>query len=155
MTSTPNSIFSWNSTLNDGKNHAELVFNWMSEQGSISINRKYYQVNKHGIFSGKWTLSDHSGALVTAEKFSAFTRKFILNGPSGTHTLEAQSMFGRAMSLHGSSSHALITPQSIFTRKATITGHTPDFETTSFAMWLTLMTWRRSSGNGNANGASH
>lgn len=148
MTSVPNSFFSWNSTLSGEGHRAELNFKLMSEQGSISLNGQYYSVNKHGVFSGKWTLSDRSRSLVSANKLSAFMRTFTISGPTGTYTLEAKSAMGRSMVLRGNRSQATISPDHIFTRRASLSGTLPDIETTCLAMWLTLLTWRRSSSNG-------
>jgi hypothetical protein len=148
MTLTPKGFFSWNSTLRGEKHHAELIFNWMSEQGRITLNGKYYTVAKLGMLSGEWTLSDSSEVRVTAQKTSAFTRTLTLSGPSGDCTLEAQSTLGRSMTLRGNLGHATIAPNHLFSRKATVTGKLPDIETTCLAAWLTLLTWKRSSSNG-------
>jgi hypothetical protein len=154
MTSTPNSIFSWNSTLSGEGHRAELNFNLMSEQGSISLNGKYYSVNKHGIFRGKWTLSDQSRSLVSAKKLSAFMRTFTISSPTGTYTLEARSAMGRSMVLRGNRGQTTIAPDHIFTRRASLSGTLPDIETTCLAMWLTLLTWHRSRSSSNGGGGN-
>ncbi|BDS08701.1 hypothetical protein NT6N_37410 [Oceaniferula spumae] len=147
MTCKPKSIFSSDSLLEGGGHRAELMFNWFGEQGSVSLDGKYYRVNKLGLFQGRWTLTDQSGVRVSAEKLSPFSRAFIIQSSGETYRLEAQSIFSRAMSLHGGRANLTIAPNHMLTRKTTLSGSFPDIETTCLAMWLTLLMWRRSSNN--------
>ena len=69
----PKGICSWDFVL-DGEGHrSTLEFNWLIEQGAINADGKKFDVRKHGMFGGHWTL-DHAGiALASAQKSNLFT----------------------------------------------------------------------------------
>jgi hypothetical protein len=140
---TPRGLCSWDYDLAASGHSASAEFNWVDEQGSMTIGGEYHGVRKHGVFSGHWTLEAHSAAIATAQKANAFTRSFHLATTSGSVALSAQSALERTMLLHGAGFDGVIAPVHPFTRRATITGQIPDFRTACFAFWLTVLLWRR------------
>lgn len=143
----PKGICSWNFDIAAGEHSASVEFSWLSEQGNITIDGEYYEVRKHGPFSGQWTLEANSTTVATAQKSSAFTRTFELETSSGAVVLHAQSALGRTMLLEGAGFDGVIAPDHPFTRRASITGKISDFRTVCFAFWLTVLLWRRASKN--------
>jgi len=139
----PKGICSWNFDLSEAGHSASVEFDWMGEQGAMTIDGKRHEVRKHGVFSGHWTLEANSTTVATARKSSAFTRSFDLATSSGGAVLRAESAFGRTMLLEGADFHAVIMPAHPFTRRASITGQIPDFRITCFAFWLAALVWRR------------
>ena len=122
-----------------------------SEQGSILIDDEYFNIKKHGVTSGKWTIQRDSEVAFTGTKPSAFRRSFIIEGMGKTYNLGPLSTFTRSMvfSCDGKVL-ALISPKHAFTRKAEIEFVEPDtdFPAVVFAFWLTILTWRRRRHNG-------
>ncbi len=55
----PKGICSWDFFLDGEGHHASLDFNWLSEQGAITADGTSFEVCKHGVLSGQWTL-DHA-----------------------------------------------------------------------------------------------
>jgi len=142
----PNGICSWDFLL-DGEGHCStLEFNWLGEQGAINADGKSFDVRKHGVFSGHWTL-EHAGTQVaSAQKSTAFTRAFDVQDPSGPFILRAESAFGRSFRVERSGNViATIFPDHPLTRRANIDILTDkwDFVTVSFLFWLVVLTWRR------------
>ena len=142
----PKGICSWDFFLDGEGHHASLDFNWLGEQGAISVDGTSFEVCKHGVLSGQWTLDDAGKHVATAQKSTAFTRTFEIQGAHGTLVLRALSSFGRSFCIERSDDViATITPDHAFTRRATIETHAKncDFTTTSFSFWLVVLTWRR------------
>lgn len=139
----PKGICSWNFDLRTSGHSASVEFDWMGEQGAMTIDGMPHEVRKHGMFSGQWTLEANSTTLASAQKSNPFTRSFDLTTSSGTVVLRAESAFGRAMLLEGADFHGLIAPVHPFTRRASITGQVPDFRIACFAFWLAALVWRR------------
>ena len=151
----PLGICSWNFHLSGNGHDAYLSFHWMSEQGSIRIDRKQYEVYKHGPFSGRWTLEQDGMKVATAQKLNLFTRTFEIQEKADRLTLRAQSPFTRRFLLERSEKViATIEPDHMFTRRATI--NTPadksSVETMAFAFWLVVVTWRRAARNNSSGG---
>ncbi len=152
----PKGLCSWNFDLDGEGHHADLDFNWLGEQGAISIDGTVFDVCKHGIASGHWTLNQAGEELVTAQKVSAFFRTFELQDRDRTLVLRAEAAFGRSFRIDASNDLiATIVPDHAFTRRATIEIHTQgcEFTTLSFAFWLTVLTWRRAAKNNSGAGA--
>jgi hypothetical protein len=139
----PRGLCSWNFDLAGSGHSASAEFNWISEQGNLTVDGEYHAVRKHGVFSGHWTLDADSTPVANAQKSSVFTRTFELKTSSGTLILRAQSALGRTMLLEGAGFGGVIAPAHPFTRRASITGDIPDFRTACFAFWLTVLLWRR------------
>ncbi len=142
----PKGICSWDFFLDGEGHHASLDFNWLSEQGAITADGTSFEVCKHGVLSGQWTL-DHEGKHVTtAQKSSAFTRTFEIQDLHGTLLLRAESPFGRGFRIERSDDViATIARDHVFTRRATVEtlGQNYDFTAISFSFWLVVLTWRR------------
>ncbi|MBK1829418.1 hypothetical protein JIN77_01670 [Verrucomicrobiaceae bacterium R5-34] len=145
----PNNIFTWNSVLSGAGHRAELTFNWYGESGSIALNGQVYDIQKCGMFSGSWIMTNHSGTSLTAEKLSVFSRTFTIQSPLGNYQLKAPSAFSRTMTLDGRNGSVRIEPDHIFTRRSTISGQLDDIEVTCFATWLCLLVRRRNAKNSN------
>ena len=122
---------------------AFVSFNWLSEQGVIGIAGEHYEVDKHGAFSGRWSMISNSEEIAIAQKGSPFSRTISLDSRVGPITLKARSMLGRTMLLFGSGFDAVIAPNHIFSRRYTIVGSIPNFEVACFAFWLARMLQRR------------
>ncbi len=142
----PNGICSWDFLL-DGEGHrSKLQFNCLSEQGAIVADRKRFDVQKHGVFSGHWTLDQAGTELASAQKSTAFTRTFDVQDSSGLLVLSAESAFGRSFRVERSGNViATMFPDHPFTRRANIDILIDkwDFVTISFLFWLVVLTWRR------------
>lgn len=145
----PKGLLSWNFDINTNGHSASVEFDWMGEQGTITIDGESHDVHKHGVFSGHWTMDSNSTTVATAQKSSAFTRSFELATSSGGVILRAQSTFGRTMLLEGPGFDGAITPDHPFTRQSSITGRISDFRIACFAFWLTVLLWRRASQSSN------
>ena len=142
----PQGICSWSFYLEGEGNRASLEFSWMSEQGTIIADGAHFEVRKHGVLSGHWTL-DHAGQeIASAQKSSAFTRTFEIESPMGSLVLRAESSFTRRFRVERSGDLvATISPDHAFTRRARIgiLARDCDFPTICFLFWLTALTWRR------------
>ena len=147
---TPLGICSWNFRLDAVENRAILNFDWLSEQGAITIDGYRFNVTKHGFLSGKWTLDRSKMPSISAQK--GFTRSFDIRDTSGHLRLAAESPFGRSFAIHREGSViAKIAPKHPFTRRGAIRLVNPnvDFATIAFAFWLVVLTWRRAANNSN------
>lgn len=144
---TPTSLCSWDFTLNGDSHHSLLTVNHLSEQGTALIDGESFDIRKHGMTSGHWTLDNQVGTVLSAQKSSPFTRAFDFQTEAGLVTLAAASAFGRTMLIQGSGFNAAITPVHPFTRRATISETGPDYRVVCFAFWLTILLWRRAANN--------
>lgn len=146
----PRGICSWDFLL-DGEGHqATLELNWLSEQGAVTVDGVSFDIQKHGVLSGHWTLRHDGMEVVSAQKSNAFTRTFCIQDPSDNLVLCAESALGRCFRLARSGEViATIYPDHAFTRRATIKILTErwDFPTIAFAFWLVVLTWRRAASN--------
>ena len=143
---TPKGICSWNFFLDDDDHHASLDFNWFGEQGAITADGIPFEVIKHGVFSGHWTLDHNRQSVASAQKSSAFTRTFEVRTANDSLVVCAESAFGRGFRIERSGEViATIRPDHAFTRRATIKilAQKWDFPTICFAFWLVALIWRR------------
>ena len=116
----PKGICSWDYFLDGEGHHASLEFNWFGEQGAITADNMPFEVRKHGVLSGHWTLDNDQDTVVSAQKTSAFTRTFEIQDVNGPMLLYAESMFGRSFCFKRSGEMiATIRPDHAFTRRAT------------------------------------
>ena len=142
----PRGICSWNFILEGAGHRASLEMNLLGEQGTIIADEISYEVHKHGVFRGQWTLDDAGVSVAAAEKVSALKRMFEIHGPDGLLVLRAVSALGRSYRLDRSGEmFGTIIPDHAFTRRATIEIYADewDFPTVAFAFWLAVLTWRR------------
>lgn len=154
---TPRGLCSWNFDLKCMEHSATLEFNWLGEQGRLTIDGRLFDVKKHGVLSGHWTLRYGAKNMMSAQKSSAFTRTFDIVDATTTYVLRATSPFGRSFQLqHDGATVATIAPEHPFTRRATMRMHkaSPPFQTLCFAFWLVALTWRRAAQNGAAGGGA-
>jgi hypothetical protein len=148
----PSGICSWNFLLDGAGHQGTLEFGWMGEQGAITVDDIAFEVQKHGVFSGRWTL-DHEGKEIgSAQKSTAFTRTFEIQDPSGELVLRAESPLGRSFRLERSDNViATMRPDHAFTRRASIEILTKqwDLPTVYFSFWLVVLMWRRAAQSNN------
>jgi hypothetical protein len=153
ITCKPQSICSWNYYLIDGDKQAYLQFNWLSEQGSITLGDIEYAVHKHGPLSGQWSLEQNGEPLIWAKKSNPVTRTIEVSLGDSTLTLRAESPIGRSF-LGELNAHTAFTikPVHLLTRRAVIEtfGENLEFPTLCFAFWLVALMWRRSANNNNS-----
>ena len=152
----PKGVCSWDFLLAGEGHQSTLEFNWSSEQGAIYADEVPFEVKKHGMLSGHWTLEHVGKVFSSAQKSTAFTRTFEIQKPGGFLVLRAESAFGRSFRLeHSGDVVATMYPDHPFTRRASIEIRTQkwDFETVSFSFWLVVLTWRRAAQSSSAGGA--
>jgi hypothetical protein len=145
----PKGMFSWNFFLEGEGHQAILDFNWVGEQGHINIDGTVYDISKHGMFSGEWSLNLDGVRVATAQKSNAFTRTFEMISRDEAFLIRAKSAFGRSFVLEYSDAVvAAITPNHPFGRSATINTRDSrmDFPTIAFAFWIVVLNWRRQAG---------
>lgn len=142
----PNGICSWDFLLDGDGHHAFLEFNWLSEQGAITADGVPFEIKKHGMLSGHWTLGHAGKEVAFAQKSTPFTRAFEIQDAGGAFLLRAESPLGRSYRAEQSGDAiATFYPDHPFTRRATIEILAPkwDFATVTFSFWLVVLTWRR------------
>lgn len=126
-----------------------MEYDWLCEQGRIVDSQIGYEIRKHGVFSGRWTL-EHAGAVVAeAHKPSAMFRSFEVSSQGLDFTVRAESAFGRAFEIIvGKQVVGSIRPTHAFTRRATIqcSDILPE-HVQLFSFWLVGLTWRRRARN--------
>lgn len=152
----PKSLCSWDFTaggLSSGV--ATVEYDWLAEQGRVVVAGTGYDVRKHGVFSGRWTLERSGHVVADARKPSALLRSFEITGEGVGFSLRAVSPLTRAfeMSMRQQVVGG-ISPVHAFTRRATIecSDAIPE-HLQLFAFWLVGLTWRRSASS-NSGGAS-
>lgn len=152
----PRGICSWDFRLDGDGHQATLEFNWVGEQGYITADGVSFEVCKHGMLSGHWTLDSAGVEIASGQKSTAFTRTFEIRDRKETLLLRAESPFGRSFRIERSGDViATVFPDHLLTRRATI--ETLDckvgFITICFSFWLVVLTWRRAANSGAAAGA--
>ena len=152
----PRSLCSWDFTargLSSGL--ATVEYDWLTEQGRIIDAHVAYDIRKHGLFSGRWTLEQAGRVVAEAHKPSAMFRSFEVASEAVHFTVRAESALARCFEITvGQQIVGSIRPAHVFTRRATIqcAGIIPE-RLQLFAFWLVGLTWRRSASS-NSGGAS-
>lgn len=142
----PMGIFSWAFRLEGEGHSASLRLDSFVEQGVIVADDIEFEVKKHGVLSGRWTLERAGQQVASAQKCDPFTRTFDIQTPGGSLVLRAESAFLRDFRLeHSGELLATISPDHLFTRRATIEtlANDLDLPTICFSFWLAALTWRR------------
>jgi hypothetical protein len=142
----PKGMCSWDFFVDDESHHASLEFNWLGEQGTITVDGRSFEVRKHGMLSGHWTLDYGPESIASAQKTSPFFRTFEIQNAHDSLVLRAESPFGRSFHIERCQEViATIRPDHAFTRRSTIETLRQkwDFPTLCFAFWLVVLTWRR------------
>jgi hypothetical protein len=144
---TPRTIFSWDFRLESEDHDASIEVNWLSEQGLILADGASFQVEKHGVFSGQWTMKSEGTEFAVAQKMTTLRRTFEISSPMGDLSLIPESLFSRRFRVECAGKIiARIRPEHLFTRRSRIEFLASDFDfpTICFTFWLVLITWRRS-----------
>ncbi len=150
LTCFPEGICSWDFRVSGAAGGpAALQFNFFAEQGGISLGRNRYEVRKHGVLSGRWTLEQGGEAVAEARKPDPFLRSFELRMGASRFTARAQSPITRCYDiLAGGHPAGFIRTAHPFTRRATIEcARTVPELIQLFAFWLAVITWRRAARN--------
>lgn len=147
LTLAPRNWFTWNFSLLDGERLlADIHFSSWRERGVLTVEGVDYSVYRESML-GDFLLERAGSMVARAEKPSAFLRSFIIKYKERSYTLQAESSFRRAfVLLDGAREIGSIAPESVWTRTAVVT--LPDdwpLPLKSFAIWLTLLRWRRES----------
>ncbi len=142
----PESICSWDYRIEGATaGYAAVSFNFMSEEGTVSLGSTEYSVCKEGMFQGRWTLNLHGRQVAEAIKQSAFFRSFEVQINGIDLTAEAESPLVRSFGiLDGGRTVGSIRPVHPFTRRAEIecSSAVPELAQL-FCFWLTALCWRR------------
>ncbi len=150
----PASLCSWNFVVRGfSSGPATVKYDWFSEQGRIDFGGVEYDIRKHGMFSGRWTLERAAVVVAEAHKPSAMFRAFEIRSESVHLLLKAETPFTRAFHLSmGGRTVGSIRPAHAFTRRATIecSGSIPE-HVQLFAFWLVGLSWRRSANSSGSN----
>jgi len=151
LTLSPHNWFSWNFSLFDGEERplAEVNLSSWRERGTLMVEGVEYDVYRESPL-GDFLLQRSGSVLARAEKPSMFLRSFIIKYQQKSYTLRAESAFRRAfVLLDGEREIGSIVPKGVFTRNSVVT--LPDnwpLPVKSFAIWLTIMHWRRDANAG-------
>lgn len=165
LTCLPQSFCTWNYRVpNTSLGTAKLNFNFFSEQGGIHFDVQNYDVRKHGIASGLWTLETNGRVLADGKKTSLLFRTFEIVAGDRRLALKPQSAFTRCFDiLESGRVQGTIRPKHPFTRRAVISCSSDVPEIVQlFCFWLVVVIWRRERNNFNTldesllkNGAGH
>jgi hypothetical protein len=148
LTLIPRHWYSWDFFVTDaGRQLAEFNLSSWREHGVVSVDGIDYRLCRESSF-GDFVL-EHAGSVIArATKPSAFRREFVIRYKEKPYTLRAKSALSRTyVVLDGSMEVGSITPENWLTRKANV--DLPDdwpFLLKSFAMWLTIIHWKRDAG---------
>jgi hypothetical protein len=146
----PQSLCSWNYHVRGAEaGPAVVTFNWLSEQGTISLGGGTFRVVKHGWTSGRWTLESTAGTYAEAVKPSAFRRGFEIQAGDRQFEAAAASPLGRTFEIAADGEkRGTIRPAHAFTRRAFVDCDDSVPELVQlFAFWLAILTWRRAANN--------
>lgn len=141
----PKSLWCWDFDLYMDGHSASIEFepHPRSEQGAIVFDNELYSIQKHGPFSGRWSMESSSEVVATAHKPSMFSGSFDLATCCGFASMRAKSVFGRTMIASGLGLDVVIAPVNCWTTRTLITGQISDFRIACFSFWLTVLLWRR------------
>lgn len=106
-----------------------------------------YEIQKQGMFSGRWTCEQGGQLMADAEKPSAMFRTYEItsDGAGLSLVLKAESAFKRSFEiLRGQEVVGRISPIHAFTRRATIqcSSAVPE-QLQLFSFWLVGLAWKR------------
>jgi len=124
---------------------AEVLFDMMTEQGSIVIGGETMRVCKHGMTSGRWTLEVDGLVLAEATKPSPMMNCFEIVALGVTFQLSPRLPLSRTYIITCERKRCgEIRPMHAFTRRAVIEcDNFIDSPTQLFAFWLIGLMWRR------------
>lgn len=146
----PKSLCSWDFNVH-GFSCGEVTveYDWLAEQGRIMGPGLDYEIRKHGMFSGHWTLESVGQVVSDARKPSAMIRSFEITGREVGFMLRAASPLTRVFEISMNQRVVgRISPVHAFTRRATVACSDAIPEHLQlFAFWLVGLTWKRSANN--------
>lgn len=146
FTLTPRSVFNWDfDVARDGARVGLIASNWASETGRLEFEGRAYVLGREGSWSGAFFVAHGGGRVATAEKPSAFARRFECAFGAERAVWRAESAFGRAFVFERDGRVAgALTPASVFNRVCTLElpADLPG-EVQLFLAWLALLQWRR------------
>ncbi len=139
------SIFSNHYEILEGRRVLTSVnIRWFREAGSFRLEGEDYSVGRRGLMSGNFFLESRAEVLASAEKPSAFFRRFLVAIGDDDYELAARSAFVRAFDLRREGrSVGSVEPTSIFTRSARVDLPDLPLPVQVFLTWLVLVVWKR------------
>lgn len=145
LTLAPTHWYSWDFFVFDGDRQlAEFNLSSWREKGVVSVDGVDYHLYRESTL-GDFVLQHAGSVIARATKPSAFRREFVIRYKEKPYTLLAKSAFSRTfVVLDGSTEIGSIAPERLTTRRAT--ADLPDnwpLLLKSFAMWLTIVQWKR------------
>ena len=147
----PKGVCSWDFVLDQDGLLAEVSFKLWSEKGVIERRGRVLDIHKNGLFSGEWSLLHEGQEVATADKASAFQRRFEIKKGLDEWQLRPESALGRSfLILRSNEAIGRIAPMHPFTRRATIEMYVPEYDADlmTFCFWLVVLTWRRAASGG-------
>ncbi len=141
----PRSAFSRTFILEGDGEEATLHTKLLTKQGSITIGRDVYEIQKHGITSGFWTMDLDGVVVCSAQKKNHLTRTLEFRCPMGFLLLRAKMPIARTFRLKKESAiFAKIKPYGPLGRRANIDELIPEyhFPSIAFALWLCSLSWK-------------
>lgn len=150
LTCIPLSLCSWDYQITDAVGGTGAVkFDFMGEEGSISLGTATHLVRKHGWLSGHWSLDQGGEVALDAHKPSAFAQCFELTGNGLNLTVKSQSGFTRSFDIvRGDTTVGTIYPAHAFTKRAFVECDPSVPELVQlFSFWLAVLMWKRDADN--------
>lgn len=145
-TLTPRSVFDWDFDVWDAGTLAGVLrMDWLGESGVLERDGRTWVLAREGWRSGAFFLAHGGSRVASAEKPSAFERRFVCELGTETAVWSAEAAFARAFVLERSGCRAgTFRPRGWFTREGTLDlpGDVA-FERQLFLAWLALLQWRR------------
>ena len=149
LKAAPISWFSWNYELSEGGQRVGTISTaWVRERAAMSVRGMTCELYRESMW-GRFLATVNGEIIASADKPSAFHRRFIIQFEDREIESVAESPLGRSFILreHGHDIGA-IRPLHVFTRKAMI--DLPDdfpIEISVFTFWLVVLMWRRQANN--------
>jgi len=149
----PQGWLGWNFDLLDtDRKIAEIKTSTLPESGTLSIDGASYRAYRESMFSGDYFLDEDGQTIAQAQKPSPFRSTFHITCADRSYTLKKQSFVGRTfILLEGDREVGSIRPEGILTRKAVVSlPEVMPMPVQLFALWLTIILWRREANAGAA-----
>ena len=133
-----------------------VKFNFMSEQGNISLDSSYYDI-KHTWLRGEWSLELDGKVVAIAIKPNPLTWFFKVSYNSRELVLRGKSPFTQSFVIEQDNRFlGRIQPMHAFTRRATVNcSSSVAIPVQIFLFWLTVLMWKRAAANNSAAAASN
>ena len=139
----------WSNTyvIRDGRREVtEVNVRWTREAGSFVLDGATFEVGRAGWANGDFFLSRDGEGLASADKPSAFRRRFVVDVDGESFELAAVSIWARTYELRrGTRRIGDIRRTSWWTNRADVDlPETLPMEVRVFITWLVLVMWKRS-----------